>query len=201
MAEENAMAWVERVGISLGHRCHILLETNLFFWVSCGCHVRLPPHFQDKNQCWAAGEVSHVLTTLANEVAGPVLWIWRMNQRWSTAIVPQPEAENCQDLANAGPEAWAKCNPPDVDLLIQVILMCLWRSRNWRRKCIWHIGYSCYCYSLRLETVIRTIEMWGVQFENRVGRIRADKSVHSLLSLMFLTGLKANQSVWSQVWW
>jgi hypothetical protein len=76
MAEENAMAWVERVGINLGHRCHILLETNLVFWVSCGCHARLPPHFQDKNQCWAAGEVSHVLTTLANEVAGPLPWIW-----------------------------------------------------------------------------------------------------------------------------
>ena len=35
MAEENAMAWVER-GISPGHRCHILLETNLFFEFHAG---------------------------------------------------------------------------------------------------------------------------------------------------------------------
>ena len=66
----------------------------------------------------ASGEVSHVLTTLANEVAGAEPWICHEAHR-STATVP--EAENCRDLANTGPEAWA-CNPPG-DLLILVILM------------------------------------------------------------------------------
>lgn len=61
-----------------------------FMRVSCSFTTTFPGL---KIQCWAAGEVSHVLTTLANEVAGPVPWIWHESALEHSHCSPAPGRE------------------------------------------------------------------------------------------------------------